>query len=193
MKKKLFLFIFLILIFPTFVNAEKSPYCDPNNEKYSEVGCEHIKSDWSDCAEFYDVCDVYSDNFDTDKCYEYKSAGLCTPYEFCKEVGILKTFRLVGYAFTIIKILIPLLLIIFGAIDMSKAVVAGDEKAIKNASSMLMTRAIAGVVIFFIPTIIDFAAGLISEWTNRKTEFENCHTCIFNVDECSTLITVLEK
>ena len=121
------------------------------------------------------------------------SNNITITFDFCNDVGILKTFRLVGYAFIIIKILIPLLLIIFGAIDMGKAVVAGDEKAIKNASSMLMTRAIAGVIIFFIPTIIDFAAGLVADWTNRKTEFKNCQTCIFNTDDCSTIINDLEK
>lgn len=116
-----------------------------------------------------------------------------TTFDFCEEVGVLKTFRLVGYAFTIIKILIPLLLIIFGAVDMAKAVVAGDEKAIKTSSTMLMTRAIAGVIIFFIPTIVDAATSLLADWADREKEFKNCDTCLFNTDKCSTIIEKLEK
>lgn len=108
-----------------------------------------------------------------------------TPFAFCDEVGVLKTFKLVGYLLTIIKILVPLLLIIFGSIDMAKAVLAGDDKAIKSSTQMLATRVAAGIIIFFIPSIINFAMSLVSNWGTVKSEFSNCQKCLFETGKCT--------
>lgn len=105
-------------------------------------------------------------------------------FEFCNEDGVLKTFQIVSYLIMIIKILVPLLLIIFGSIDLGKAVIAGDDKAIQAASKMLVTRAIGGIIIFFIPTIINFAVGLVASWSSVENEFKNCQTCLNSASKC---------
>lgn len=61
---------------------------------------------------------------------------------------------LVGYVVTIFKIVIPLLLIIFGMLDVGKSVVAGKpDEVTKNLKSFAM-RCIAGILVFFIPSIV---------------------------------------
>ena len=69
---------------------------------------------------------------------------------FCSDSA--KLWKLIGRVMLVFKIVIPLLLIIFGMIDLGKAVIASDEKAIKAATNSIIRRLIAAVVIFFIPT-----------------------------------------
>ena len=67
--------------------------------------------------------------------------SLCENSELLSIIGILKT------VLKIMQIGIPVLLIIFGTIDLGKAVMAGDEKEIKAATSILVKRAIAAVAV----------------------------------------------
>ena len=70
----------------------------------------------------------------------------------CKDLAPFLT--LVGYVVTIIKIVIPLLLIIFGMLDVVKSVFAGKpDEVTKNLRSFAM-RCIAAILIFFIPSIV---------------------------------------
>lgn len=62
--------------------------------------------------------------------------------------------RLVGYVVTIFKIVIPLLLIVFGMLDVGKSVVdSKPDEVTKNLKSFAM-RCVAAVLIFFIPSIV---------------------------------------
>lgn len=63
----------------------------------------------------------------------------------------------------IIKIFVPIILIIYGMLDMGRAVMAGDEKAMKEHQGKLVKRLIYAVVIFLVISIVQvvirFAAG----------------------------------
>lgn len=63
--------------------------------------------------------------------------------------------------FNIIKILVPIALLIMGVIDLAKAVLASDDKKIKEAQSLLVKRAIAAVAVFFAVTLVSAIMGLI--------------------------------
>ncbi len=80
---------------------------------------------------------------------------------------------------TLIQIFVPIGLIIWGSIDLGKAVIAGEEKEIKTHQKTLLKRALAGVLIFFIVAIVTFATGLVGGedwkacWDAAKTgEYE---------------------
>lgn len=103
---------------------------------------------------------------------------------FCTDaVPILK---FISTVFFIFKIIIPILLIVWGSVDLGKAVVAQDEKEIKTASQTLVKRAIAGIIIFFIPTIVGLVFGLIGDFqdTELGNEYNTCAECIKNPDKC---------
>ena len=108
-------------------------------------------------------------------------------FDFCIEDGVLKTFQIIGYLIIIIKILVPLLLIVFGSIDFGKAIIANDDKAINKSGQVLAIRAAAGVIIFFIPTIINFAVSLVSSWSDVKSKFDYCNTCLLNTGKCNDI------
>ena len=64
--------------------------------------------------------------------------------------------------FPIIQIGIPIILIIMGSIDLGKAVLPSDDKAIKAAQGALVKRAIAAVAVFFVVTIVQLLFGLFA-------------------------------
>ncbi len=73
-------------------------------------------------------------------------------------VTIMKVVRNV---LTIIQIAVPIILIIIGSIDLMKAVMAGKEDEIKKAQGTFIKRAIAAVIVFFIPLIVNIVLGLL--------------------------------
>ena len=99
--------------------------------------------------------------------------------------GLKPVWQLVGYILLIFKIVIPILIIIFGAIDLGKAVVASKSDEIKNAAKSLMFRALAGVFIFFIPTLVGFVFSMVGEWSELQTEYEVCQRCITSPGNCN--------
>ena len=97
---------------------------------------------------------------------------------FCSEMsGMLK---LVGYVLTIFKVVIPIIIVIFGIIDLGKAVTASKDDEIKKALKQLGYRLAAGIMIFFIPTLILLVFGWISDYNNLmdEAEFQVCQDCL---------------
>ena len=102
---------------------------------------------------------------------------------FCTDTALIWQF--IGYIFMIFKIVIPLLLLILGMIDLGKAVVASDDKAIKGATKTLMHRAIAAVIIFFIPTLVGFIFSIVAGFADVKGQYAVCEECLVHpTKEC---------
>ena len=99
---------------------------------------------------------------------------------FC--IGTGSIWRLVGQVLFIFKIVIPILLIIFGMIDLGKAVVGSKEDDVKKAISHLAFRAVAAVVIFFIPTLVGFIFTIVDGFNaaSEKERYDVCSACISN-------------
>lgn len=76
--------------------------------------------------------------------------------------------------FDLIKIGVPIVLIIMGAIDLGKAVLASDDKEIKAATGKLIKRAIAAVCVFFAVTIVDVVMGLVDRGGVEGSSWAEC-------------------
>lgn len=61
----------------------------------------------------------------------------------------------------ILQIVVPILLIVLGSIDIAKAVIAGDEKKIKEAQKPFVKRIIAAVIVFLVPWIVGIVLNLV--------------------------------
>lgn len=85
---------------------------------------------------------------------------------------------LVSLVVLLIKIIVPVLLVIFGMLDLGKAVVASKEDEIKKGQQTLIKRFIAAAIVFFIvqiaQIIVRFAAGDDSE------NVMGCFNCFIN-------------
>lgn len=75
----------------------------------------------------------------------------------------------------IVQIGVPILLILMGTIDFAKAVMASDDKAIKEATSKFAKRCIAAVVIFFAVTIVNIIMGMFTDTDlGKQADWSRC-------------------
>lgn len=93
---------------------------------------------------------------------------------FCTSAKDILIF--VGWALTIFKVAIPFIIIAYGIMDLGKAVTAAKDEEIKTAAKRLLFRAIAGVCIFFVPTIILWLFGTVNSF-NDATAGGGFSTC----------------
>ena len=75
-------------------------------------------------------------------------------------------------AFTWIRILVPIALICFGFIDFTMPIISNDKEALNKATSKFIKRCVIGVIIFFVPTIVELLLDIYNETTGK-----NASTC----------------
>ena len=95
---------------------------------------------------------------------------------FCNEASNL--LQVLGYIIVIFKVAIPLIIIVLGMMDFGKAVVSEKDEDIKKQALKLGRRALAGLVIFFIPTIIYWVFDGVTGANNES--LKKCKECIFD-------------
>ena len=78
-----------------------------------------------------------------------------------------------------IKIVVPILLIIFGMLDLGKAVMAQKEDEIKKGQQMFIKRLITAVIVFLVFFIVQLVVGLVSS----DASVTSCAQCFINADE----------
>ena len=83
----------------------------------------------------------------------------------------------VHLAVTIFKIVVPILLVIFGMVDLGKAVVASKEDEIKKGQQILIKRAITALVIFFVVQIVQILVTFVSD---NDESIVGCFKCFIN-------------
>lgn len=97
---------------------------------------------------------------------------------FCTEAKDILTF--VGWALTIFKVAIPFIIIAYGIMDLGKAVTASKDEEIKTAAKRLLFRAIAGICIFFVPTIVLWLFGTVNSFNDATAggKFDVCENAL---------------
>ena len=63
--------------------------------------------------------------------------------------------------FPVIQIGIPIVLIVLGTLDLGRAVISSDDKAVKEAQSKLIKRCIYAIVLFFIVTLLNLLFSMV--------------------------------
>lgn len=103
----------------------------------------------------------------------------------CGENGVKLALRIVGYAIFVVKIIVPIVLIIYGTIDVSKAVISGADSLQKNLVQFAK-RSIAAILVFMAPGVINGIFNLIIDGYEDSTgsEYQMCFTCLFNPNDC---------
>ncbi len=85
------------------------------------------------------------------------------------EANAIGNYNLVQELFSLIMLLGPILLIVYGTLDFAKAVLSGDESALKKAGTNFGKRILALILLFLIPFIVSallkiaFDAGVFGE------------------------------
>lgn len=105
--------------------------------------------------------------------------------EPCTDPTMLQVMGIVKFIMRVICIIVPIVMIVLGTIDLFKAVTAGKEEEIKKKQKALITRLIAGILVFLVPTIVTVLFNLIGYkkwhpcWNNAKDDFSS----LFNDDK----------
>ena len=83
---------------------------------------------------------------------------------------------------TLIKIGIPVLLIVFGMLDLGKAVMAQKEDEIKKSQQMFFKRLLSAALVFFVFVIVELVFNIVAR--DEKAGIWNCVNCFIN-NQCS--------
>ena len=81
--------------------------------------------------------------------------------KFCTETE--RVWALIGNIIRVLQIAIPIIIILLGSIDLGKAVMAGDDKVIKESQKMFLKRLMYGVVVFFVVFIVRAVFSIIGD------------------------------
>lgn len=110
---------------------------------------------------------------------------------FAEEINVcsgqsLRAFQIIGYLIYVAKMVIPLLLVVLGSIDLAKGVIATNEKPNKDSLMAFVRRLIIAVVIFLIPTVLDFLLSFVDGANDTMDKYSVCTTCLLDPlgDEC---------
>ncbi len=97
----------------------------------------------------------------------------------------LVVFRAIGYIIIFIKILVPVILIVLGSIEIGKAAIISDDTALNSAITNFAKKVLIGLIIFFIPTILDLLLGLVSGPSETAEKYETCTNCLLHPNQGS--------
>ena len=89
--------------------------------------------------------------------------------------GLLPLVRVLVQLIKIIMIVIPIALIVYGTIDLGKAVIASDDKEVKAAQRRLIQRFIYAALVFFVPMLVGVVMNIVAQGGEGDTvSWENC-------------------
>ena len=78
---------------------------------------------------------------------------------YCTELG--PVIRILKLVVGLIQWGVPFMLILFGMIDLGKAVMSSKEDEMKKAQSTLIKRVIYAVAVFLVITIVTFVMNMV--------------------------------
>ena len=77
--------------------------------------------------------------------------------------GLLPIVKVIVSVMKIVTIVIPIALIVYGTIDLGKAVIASEEKEVKAAQKRLIQRFIYAALVFFVPMLVGVVMNLVAQ------------------------------
>ena len=110
----------------------------------------------------------------------------------CQET--IKTWQIIGIFLTIIKIIIPLIIIIFGTIDVGKIITSKPEDEAKLVIKKITNRLIAALIVFLIPNLINASLRLFTNY-KEQLDYAECDECFTKPtsSNCKTYIEQAKK
>lgn len=94
--------------------------------------------------------------------------------------------KLVFSIITILKIATPVLIIIFGSVDLIKAVAAQKEDDIKKGWQTFIRRLLVGAIVFVVWFVVEAAIGIVAPHNENESMWD-CVDC-FVTGECDNLM-----
>ena len=120
-------------------------------------------------------------------CYNLQEIGGDLMSSFCSETAGI--WKVIGFVIYIIRIAIPIIIVLLGTLDLGKAVIAGEDKKIKESQKSFLLRLVYGIAIFFVFNIVYVIFGLLGLDLNSGAP-RVCWQCATkpNGSECESYI-----
>ena len=77
--------------------------------------------------------------------------------------GLSPILKVIAALIKVLMIIIPIALILFGTIDLGKAVIESDEKKVKETQKRLIQRFIYAALVFFVPMLVGVVMNLVAQ------------------------------
>ncbi len=103
--------------------------------------------------------------------------------KFCDYAGTRRTFKMIGLFINLARIIVPLLIIITESISLTKVIISGKDDDLKENWKVLVRKLIAGLVIFVLPTIIDYTIDSLVGYDDSG--FTQCSNCLLDTGHCT--------
>ncbi len=87
--------------------------------------------------------------------------------DFCDKLGPVVT--IIYNVVNVLKWVVPILLILFGSLDLARAVIAGKEEEMKKAQGVLIRRAVYAIAVFLVFTLVSFIMAIIPTGLGDQT------------------------
>lgn len=84
-----------------------------------------------------------------------------------------------------IQIVVPILLVIFGMIDLGKAIIAQKEDDIKKGQQTFIKRLITAAIVFLVVFLVKLVVGLVTDNSDNKN-ISDCLNCFLSGEKKCT-------
>ena len=109
-------------------------------------------------------------------------AATTSKLRICEYSGVLRTLKILGMALNIIKIVVPLIIIGTAMMSVFKTVTSGKSDDLKGSFMIIVKKIIAGLLIFVIPSLFDFAFDSLIGYDDSG--FTACSNCLLDTGNC---------
>ncbi|MBE6139148.1 MAG: hypothetical protein E7174_01390 [Firmicutes bacterium] len=89
--------------------------------------------------------------------------------------------NMVSTVITVIKVVVPVLIVVLGMIDLVKGMTASKEDEMKKGQKMFIKRLVAGALVFFVFTIVQLLISFVAD-EDDKANIATCSSCFINGD-----------
>ena len=96
-------------------------------------------------------------------------------FNWCNESGVISVFKLIKTLLNLVRFLVPIGLILWTMIELFKNVINPDDK---DSRKKIVNRAIAAVVVFLIPSMVNLVMNIVDVAFGAGTGYD------YNVSEC---------
>ena len=97
-----------------------------------------------------------------------------------------KIANLVHLIIVVIKIAVPVILVVFGMMDLVKGLIAQKDDEIKKGQQTFIKRLITAALVFFLISIVQLVIGFVAGNDSEGRGIMNCANCFINGADATT-------
>ena len=188
MKKLLNIICVLALVFGLFFSSVPVSFAEPIDDAvdFSGESSTHESSSGDTRGGHGGTFSDSSDDSSTPGSNDFFNDTENVGDNFCSEPSIKKVLKFFGFMILILKFLVPIIIIVKGMFLFYNAMVKGGTDDLSKNAKELGIKIVIGLLVFFIPSLLEGILGLYNGFSSVKSEYTDCAECLLDpVNKCS--------